>query len=92
MDADILQGVFQSPCPTPAPLRESEKEVPALALQNINYRVKYRTGPWWTGACFRQQHVKHVLRDVNLALPAGELIALVGSSGNHKGVAVFCFV
>lgn len=82
MDAEILQGIFQSPCPTPTPLGASEEKGPTLALQDINYHVKYRMGPWWTGACFRKLYVKHVLRDVNLAFPAGQLIALVGSSGN----------
>jgi ABC-type glutathione transport system ATPase component len=61
----------------------TESGAPTLALQDINYRVRYRSGPWWRGACFRHQHVKHVLRDVNRALPAGQLIGLVGSSGKE---------
>lgn len=83
MEANLLQDVFESPSPTPIPT-EWDKDAPSLALQDINYRVNYRSGPWWKGACFRPKHFKHVLRDVNLALPAGQLIGLVGSSGSGK--------
>nr|KAG5692505.1 hypothetical protein BaRGS_018710 [Batillaria attramentaria] len=73
-------GVLGTPkSPTPG-----DENVATLALQDVQYRVKYRSGPWWRGACFRKLHVKHVLNDVNMALPAGQLIGLVGSSGSGK--------
>ncbi|XP_076463806.1 ATP-binding cassette sub-family G member 5-like [Babylonia areolata] len=86
MDSDILQDIFPSPRATPLPVNVSdgESEGPTLALQDVNYYVQYRTGRWWQGACFRQQHVKRVLSDVNLAFPAGQVVALVGSSGSGK--------
>ncbi|KAL8617304.1 hypothetical protein ACOMHN_061018 [Nucella lapillus] len=86
MDSDILQGIFPSLCPTPNPrfVNEADTEVATLALQDVNYDVLYRTGRWWRGACFRHQHVKRVLRDVNMDFPTGQLIALVGSSGSGK--------
>ena len=84
MDSDILRDIFQTPCPTPLPGSETQDAEATLALQDINYRVKYRTGPWWQGACFRHKQVKHVLCDVTLALPAGQLIGLVGSSGKSR--------
>ena len=59
----------------------ADTEQAYLALQNIRYDVRYRSGPWWKGACFRQEHVKHVLHDVNLALPVGQLTGVMGSSG-----------
>jgi hypothetical protein len=77
-NSTLSESPSSSPTPTPG---EGDQDVPTLALQDVNYRVRYRSGPWWRGACFRHQHVKRVLRDVTLALPAGQLIGLVGSSG-----------
>ncbi|XP_025105777.1 LOW QUALITY PROTEIN: ATP-binding cassette sub-family G member 5-like [Pomacea canaliculata] len=83
MDTSTLQGVFMTPPSSPLPTEETRKS-PALAISDLNYYVQYRSAPWWRGACFRKAHVKHVLNHVNLALPAGSLTALVGSSGSGK--------
>lgn len=82
MDTSTLQGVFKTPPSSPLPTEETRKS-PALAISDLNYYVQYRSAPWWRGACFRKAHVKHVLNHVNLALPAGSLTALVGSSGEY---------
>ncbi|KAK7477475.1 hypothetical protein BaRGS_00031299 [Batillaria attramentaria] len=89
MKAGFVDHSFTAPSPAPTPGTPKSptpggENVATLALQDVQYRVKYRSGPWWRGACFRKLHVKHVLNDVNMALPAGQLIGLVGSSGSGK--------
>ncbi|XP_076442875.1 ATP-binding cassette sub-family G member 5-like [Babylonia areolata] len=54
-----------------------------LALHNLCYTVRYRSGNWWTSCC-RHKQVKRVLHDVTLALPAGQLVGIIGSSGSGK--------
>ncbi|PVD26127.1 hypothetical protein C0Q70_13795 [Pomacea canaliculata] len=85
MDCKTLVDMPTTPRTTPVPGGQSgQTTYPTLVLQDINYYVTCRPGPWWKGGCFRGKQVKHVLQNVTLDLPAGQLIAVAGSSGSGK--------
>lgn len=88
MDTNTPDSIYATPAPgsnhpSPTPGKDAQS-VDTLALQDMRYKVYNRMGPWWRGGCFRKRHVKNVLNDINMALPAGQLIGLVGSSGSGK--------
>lgn len=80
-----LQYVLSS-CAALSPDEEEElrEARPTLNLLNVKYEVSQKIGPWWKGACFRASKSKTVLRDFTAQFRGGEIVAILGSSGNER--------
>ncbi len=59
------------------------KEIPdAYAIENFNDMIEFK------GVCFSYENDKEVLHDINLTIPKGKTVALVGQSGSGKSTLV----
>jgi ABC-type multidrug transport system fused ATPase/permease subunit len=70
LEAHAAAAAAPAPAPVPLLLLAGDSQAPLLQLAQVSFRYS-EAGPW-------------VLRDLELAIQAGERIALVGSTGSGK--------
>ncbi|XP_055495593.1 ATP-binding cassette sub-family G member 5 [Leucoraja erinacea] len=55
-----------------------------ICVNQLNYTVSERVGPWWDVQSYLQKWTKHILKNVSFYVESGQLMGILGNSGSGK--------